>query len=80
LTIVNGSGSPVSGATVSGTWSGAASENDSGTTDSQGKVTLYSGWQWNNQGPFQFCVTNITKSGWVYNTAANNQTCDSDSY
>lgn len=42
VTIVDASGDPVQGATVSGEWTGATTDSDTGLTDSYGKVTLSS--------------------------------------
>ncbi|WP_321418665.1 S8 family peptidase [uncultured Methanomethylovorans sp.] len=42
VTIVDTNNMGVKGATVSGEWSGATTDSDSGVTDSSGKVTLYS--------------------------------------
>lgn len=73
ITIVDGAGTPVAGAKVSGHWSGATSDSDIGTTNSSGQVTVQS-----NQvkrapsgTPFTFTVDNVTLSGWVYNSAVN---------
>lgn len=72
-------GNPVAGATVTGEWSGATSGTASGTTDSNGTVTFTSGSV--RRPPsgttFTFCVTNVTKSGWTYDSTRNNETCDS---
>lgn|GEM_PF-476838 len=42
VTIVDSAGNPVEGATVSGQWSGATSDQDSGITDANGQVILTS--------------------------------------
>lgn len=42
VTIFDANGNPVEGATVSGQWNGAATNSDSGVTDSNGMVTLKS--------------------------------------
>ncbi len=42
MTIVDDNGVNVQGATVSGEWSSATADLDSGATDASGKVTFYS--------------------------------------
>ena len=68
IRIVDSGGSPVADATVSGDWSGGASNSD-------GIAIAYSNWKWGDD-TFEFCVTNVTKSGWTYDEAANVETCD----
>ncbi len=77
VTIYDADGNPVEGATVSGHWSGLTSDTDSGTTDANGQVTLYSDWIWRTSGTFTFTVDNVEKSGWIYDSAANKETSDS---
>lgn len=65
-----------SSATVSGNWSGAASGSAGFTTGSDGwgeTVTSYS----KTSGEYTFCVSNISKSGYTYDSAANVATCGS---
>lgn len=73
VAIVDASGNPVSGATVSGQWSGATSDSDSGVTNGNGKVTLQSNTV--RRPPrgttFTFTVTDVTKDGWSYDPDAN---------
>jgi len=75
LTIVDANNAAVSGATVSGTFSGATSDSVSGTTGASGNVTLTSSGK-KGGGTWTFCVTGVTKSGWTYNASANVETCD----
>jgi subtilisin len=79
VTIVDADSAPVAGATVSGRWSGATSDTDSGVTDSTGEVTLSSDAVKNASGEitFTFTVDNVVKSGWTYDEAANTETSDS---
>lgn len=77
VTVLDGAGNPVSGATVNGTWSGLVTNGDgSKTTGTNGSALFYSGRS-SSSGTFTFCVTSITKSGITYNAAANTETCDS---
>jgi len=79
VTIVDATGKPVSGAKVSGHWSGATSDTDSGVTSSSGQVTLQSNWVVRPPSgtTFTFIVDNVVLSGWIYDSAANIETSDS---
>jgi subtilisin len=59
--------SPVEGATVYGTWSGATSDSDSGVTDANGEVSLESNKVKNPSSgtTFIFTVDNVEKAGWT---------------
>ena len=76
VTVVDPNGQPVSGATVSGTFTGDSSGTASGVTNISGQVTLTSAVA-KNGALWTFCVDNVTKTGWTYNPAANIETCDS---
>lgn len=73
--IKDNTGSVVPGATVSGQWTGAVSGTSTGTTGADGKVILQSPSK-RNGGTFNFCVTNVTCSGFTYDSALNVETCD----
>ncbi|MBN1796198.1 MAG: discoidin domain-containing protein [Sedimentisphaerales bacterium] len=66
----------VDGATVYGDWSGATTQSVSGTTGADGTVTFESS-KVRNGGTFTFCVTDVVKSGYIYNSSLNVETCDS---
>jgi hypothetical protein len=66
----------ISGAVVSGDWSGAVSGTSMGNTGSDGKVMLESPGK-KNGGTFTFTVTNVTKLGYSYNPSLNVETSDS---
>jgi hypothetical protein len=74
--ILDENGDPVSGATVSGTFTGDASGSASGTTDAGGEVTLKIQVQ-GSVTNFTFCVDDVTHSSYTYNSSANVETCDS---
>jgi len=74
--IVDAQGSPVEGATVTGEWSGGATDSDQFTTGSDGWGTAYSNWHWGDAS-FTFCVTDVSKDGWTYDPDANVVTCRS---
>jgi serine protease len=76
--VVDALGNPVADATVYGTWQGLNST--SGVTNAQGKATLESSQVRNACQWFKFCVDNISKSGWTYDSGANVETCDSSYY
>jgi len=75
VTIVDANNAPVGTATVSGQFTGATNDNVSGNTDASGNVTLNSSKK-SGGGAWTFCVTNVVKSGWTYNSSANVETCD----
>jgi hypothetical protein len=74
--IKDNSGGDVSGAEVTGEWSGSVSETTSDTTGADGKVTFISP-KVKYGGTFTFCVTDVVASGYTYNPSLNNETCDS---
>ena len=76
VTIVDAAGNPVSGATVAGAWSGATSGSVSGTTDTNGTVSFESA-KVRKAGTFTFTVTNVTKTGAIYDASQNVETSDS---
>ena len=74
--VVDAGGSPVADATVTGVWSGGATDTDEFTTGSDGWGSAVSDWHFGDA-TFTFCVTNVSKSGWTYDEAANVATCGS---
>jgi len=75
VTIVDENGAPVSGANVTGTFTGDVSGTQTQTTDATGVATLkitITG----SISSFGFCVDNVTGS-LTYNSSANVETCDS---
>jgi FtsP/CotA-like multicopper oxidase with cupredoxin domain len=79
VTIFDGLGVAVSGATVTGDFSGPNSSIESGTTDVNGQVSFNSKAEKNPAGEWCFEVTDITVPGGTYNSAANvvTQACES---
>ena len=79
MTILDANGAPVAGAFVSGHWSGATSDTDSGTTNTSGQLTEQSNRV--RRPPtgttYTFTVDNVVRSGWTYDAAANVETSDS---
>jgi hypothetical protein len=79
ITIVDAAGKPVAGAKLSGHWSGATNDSDTGTTNSSGQVMVQSNSV--RRPPsgttFTFTVDNVSLSGWTYDSAANVVTSNS---
>jgi hypothetical protein len=76
VTVVDGLGQPVSGATVNGAWSGVITSGDtSRVTEATGTATFYSS-RTRTPGTANFCVTGIVAAGKTYDSAANLETCE----
>ncbi|MFK7848680.1 MAG: PKD domain-containing protein [Rhodothermales bacterium] len=73
ITVEDENGSSVSGATVTGTFSGPISESGSANTSNQGRAIIVSvGTFPNNQfNQLDFCVDTITLAGFTYDPGAN---------
>ncbi|HUW66887.1 MAG TPA: hypothetical protein VMW20_02445, partial [Candidatus Nanoarchaeia archaeon] len=76
VTIVDSSNNPVSGAQVTGTWSGLTIDSDVATTGSDGIVTVLSDSVKRASGTYTFTVNGILLSGWNYNASLNTKTTD----
>lgn len=74
--IKNMEGNPVSGAAVTGAWSGLVSGGASGVTGSDGTVS-FTTRKTKSSGVITFTVTNVSVSGYVYDPAHNAETQDS---
>lgn len=74
VTIGDAYGKPVGNATVSGHWSGATSDIDSGVTDTNGQVSLKSDKVKNppNRTKFIFTVDDVEKAEWNYDSPSDN--------
>lgn len=79
VTILDDLGAAVSGATVSGDFTGPNSNSKSGTTDGSGQATINSNGQKNPVGEWCFEVTNVSLTGATYDSASNvvTQACES---
>jgi subtilisin family serine protease len=82
VTIVDTVGNPIIGAIVSGHWSGAATDTDSGVTDNIGEITFQSdfikrGKKDTTPLTFTFTVDDVVLSGFSYVPADNVETSDS---
>lgn len=73
--IVDSSDTPIKEAVVYGTWSGDVSGSVSKTTNRRGKVKITSD-RVSGGGTFTFTVTDVVKSGYVYDSASNGETSD----
>lgn len=76
VTVRDGNGNLLPGATVSGAWSGVVSGSASATTGSSGTASTNSP-QTRSSGVFSFTVSSISLAGYVYTPAANAETSDS---
>jgi hypothetical protein len=76
VTIVDAAGQPVSGATVSGTFTGSYNESGSAVTGANGVAVIQTAAKAKNPA-FTFTVTGVTASGYTYDPAANVETSDS---
>jgi hypothetical protein len=76
VTITDNCGNPVSGANVTGTFTGTFNETLSATTNLSGIATLTTTRQTKTPA-FTFCVDNVTGS-LLYDSADNVETCDSN--
>jgi len=83
VSISDTEGYPVENADVSGTWSDATSDTDSGLTGAAGQITLKSDWVWVGwwgRPTFTFTVDDVSKTGWSYDSGLNNETSDTIRY
>ena len=69
VSVVDGNGNPVEGATVSGHWSGLTTDTDAVLTDASGFAIAVSDEVKNASGTFTFTIDDVTKSGWNYDAA-----------
>ena len=77
VTIEDDLGNPVSGATVNGTFTGGINESLSGTTNSNGQVTLTTLGSKKGKLNFTFCVDSVS-AALPYAPGDNAETCDSN--
>jgi hypothetical protein len=77
VTIADETTAPVDGATVVGHWEGATSGVASGLTGADGQVSFRSDKLRNPPSgtTFVFCVDDVTKPEWTYDSSANVSTC-----
>jgi beta-glucanase (GH16 family) len=76
VTVLDGAGRPVSGASVTGAWTGVITGGDTRRdTGSDGVATFYSARS-RSAGQVSFCVTGVARSGSTYDSAANAESCD----
>jgi hypothetical protein len=76
VTVLDGAGRPVSGASVTGAWSGVISGGDTRRdTGADGVATFYSARS-KSGGEVRFCVAGVARAGSAYDPTANVETCD----
>jgi serine protease AprX len=78
ITVHDASHNPVSGAVVSGSWSAGTTGSGTCTTNASGQCSITRTGIRNTSNSVNFTVTNVTKSGFTYNPAANHDP-DADS-
>lgn len=72
VSVVDGSGKPVSAALVAGRFSGAANQLVTGSTNSRGQVSFTTAWVPLKAGSsYVFTVNNVTKKGYTYQPQRN---------
>jgi hypothetical protein len=71
ITVLNQNGLPVSGATVSGSWSNGANGNANCTTGATGQCTVVKNKIKGTASSVTFTVNNVTAAGFTYNASAN---------
>ncbi len=77
VTIYNNCGEPVSGAEVAGTFTGAYSQQLTGTTDSNGVAVITTSTQVKKP-VYTFCVENVAHGSLTYDSNNNIETCKSN--
>jgi endo-1,3-1,4-beta-glycanase ExoK len=76
VSVLDGTGKPAAGATVTGTWSGSITSGDTRRdTNAEGIATFYSARSRSLQ-TVTFCVTDISRTGSTYSDGHNWETCD----
>lgn len=77
VTVVDSNNNQVSGAQVTGTWSGLTLDSDLATTGTDGEVTVRSDSVKGASGTYTFTVNDIVLADWKYDDSANEETDDS---
>ena len=78
VTIVDSVGSPVSGATVTGIFTGAVNETVIEDTDATGVAELITTGQAQAPCKYTICVDNVTHASYTYDPNDNVETCDNN--
>ena len=79
VTVLSDCGSPVSGATVTGNFTGSITQSSvSAVTNSAGVATLQTSGTAKGKANISFCATDVAASGLTYSPSANVETCDSN--
>ena len=76
VTITDSAGAPISGATVSGQWSGLVTGSVSGSTGTGGTIAFTSSKS-SSTGTFTFTITNVSATGYAYASSQNAATSGS---
>ncbi len=78
ITIVDENNNPVSGASVTGTFTGAVNETVTADTDATGVAELITLGQANAPCKYTICVDDVVHASYTYDPNANVETCDSN--
>ena len=72
IKVVDSNGNPLGGVSVSGSWSGATTDTDSGTTDNNGQVIFQSDRVKNPASgtTFTIKIDSVSKIGWEYDSSS----------
>ncbi len=76
VTVRDGSGNAVAGATVGGTWSGLATGSATAVTSGSG-AAMFASANTRGRGTYIFTVTGVALAGYTYTPALNTETSDS---
>ena len=76
VVVTDKAGQPISGALVTGNWSGLTTSKGSGLTNRQGRATFHSA-RTLGQGTFVFNVATVAAAGATYNAALNTKSHES---
>ncbi len=80
VTVKDTDGNIIPGASVSVEWTGIVSGTDTRVTNSKGKYNFKSAKTTASSGTFTITVTNVSASGYVYNSSLNAETTDNISF
>ena len=80
VTVADYAGGPVSGAAVSGDWTGVTTSGNVGATTDGSGVATFTSPRTQARGTCTFSVNDVSLSGWTYDASRNLETTDSLTY
>ena len=78
VSVLDDFGNPVSGATVTGTFTGDYNETVSAPTNGSGVAELLTVGTQKGNPDYQFCVDDMVDASLTYDPGSNAETCDTD--